>query len=164
MDKQHFTVTQELVRKLFTYHNGKLFYRHTQGPMKKGKEAGGIDKDGYVRIAIKRKQYKAHRLIYLYHHGRIPENIDHEDGNPLNNRISNLRECTLSQNNLNRGKHKRNTSGYKGVTWVERLGKFSSRIQINDKRLFLGYFDDAKSAHLAYINAADKHDKEFIRT
>jgi len=148
----------------FEYQDGKLFYKKSEGCMKQGSEVGTVDKGGYLKTLIKRKPYRLHRIIFMMHHGYLPKFLDHIDGDPSNNRIENLRPATSSQNNLNRGKHKRNTSGYKGVTWVATNGKYSARIAIGDKRLFLGYFDDPKEAHDAYCEAAQKYQPEYVRT
>ena len=110
-------MTQQDFIDRFEYRDGKLFYKNTEGCMAKGSEVGTLDK-GYLKTLINRKPYRLHRIIFMMHHGYLPKYIDHIDGNPANNRIENLRPATSSQNNLNRGKHKRNTSGYKGVTWV----------------------------------------------
>ena len=132
--------------------------------MRQRSGVGTVSKGGYLKALINRKPYRLHRIIFMMHHGYLPKYIDHIDGNPANNRIDNLRAATSSQNNLNRGKHKRNTSGYKGVTWVATQSRYSARIAIGNKRLFLGYFDDPKEAHEAYCNAAKEHEPKFVRT
>lgn len=154
---------QDLIER-FEYKDGKLFYKKSEGPMKKGSKVGTVTRNGYLKTLIKKKPYMVHRIIFLMHHGYLPKYLDHIDSNPTNNRIENLREATCSQNNLNRGKHKRNTSGYKGVTWVETCKKYSARIAINEKRFFLGYFETPQEAHKAYCNAAKKYDPKFVRT
>ena len=157
-------VTQQDFIDRFEYQDGKLFYKKSEGCMKQGYQVGTIDTGGYLKTLIKRKPYRLHRIIFMMHHGYLPKYLDHSDGDPSNNRIENLRSATASQNNLNRGKHKRNTSGYKGVTWVATENRYSARIAIGKKRLFLGYFDDPKDAHQAYCDAAQKHQPEYVRT
>jgi hypothetical protein len=156
-------MTQQDFIERFEYRDGKLFYKKSQGGMKQGSEVGTVTQSGHIKTLIKRKPYLLHRIIFMMHHGYMPKFLDHIDGNPANNRIENLRPVTSSQNNLNRGKHKRNTSGYKGVTWVATCGKYSSRIAIGQKRFFLGYFDDPKEAHEAYCEAAKQHQPEYVR-
>lgn len=157
-------MTQQELLNRFEYRDGKLFYRRSVGSIKAGAEAGSTNRDGYRRVLINRKAFAIHRLIFIMHHGTCPQFLDHIDNDQSNNRIENLRPATSSENNLNRGKHCRNTSGYKGVTWVESCKKYSSRLAINHKRLFLGYFDDPKEAHEAYCRAAKEHAPEFTRT
>jgi hypothetical protein len=157
-------MTQQDFINRFEYIDGKLFYKKSEGCMKQGAEVGTVCKGGYLKTLINRKPFRLHRIIFMMHHGYLPEFIDHIDGNPANNRIENLRPATASQNNLNRGKHKRNTSGYKGVTWVATAGRYSARIAIGQKRLFLGYFDDPKEAHQAYCESAKQHQPQYVRT
>lgn len=157
-------MTQQDFIERFEYIDGKLFYKKSEGCMKKGSEVGTVTTGGYLKTLIKKKPYMLHRIIFMMHYGYLPKCIDHADGNTANNKIENLREATPSQNNLNRGKHKRNTSGYKGVTWVTKHGRYSSRIAINNKRIFLGYFDDPKDAHKAYCIAAKQYEPKFVRT
>ena len=157
-------MTQQDFIDRFEYRDGKLFYKNREGHMAQGSEVGTVDKDGYLKTLIKRKPYRLHRIIFMMHHGYLPKLLDHIDGNPANNKIENLRPVTISQNNLNRGKHKSNTSGYKGVTWVATQNRYSSRIAIDKKRFFLGYFDDPKEAHKAYCEAAQKYEPQYVRT
>ena len=157
-------MTQQDFIDRFEYRDGKLFYKKTEGCMKKGSEAGTRNPSGHIKTLINRKPYLVHRIVFMMHHGYLPEYLDHIDGDPANNKIENLRPATYSQNNLNRGKHKRNTSGFKGVTWVKTENRYSARIAINGKRLFLGYFDDPKKAHKAYCEAAKEYEPNFVRT
>lgn len=89
--------------------------------------------------------------------------VDHIDGNPRNNKRNNLRICTHHQNCMNRGFSKNNTSGFKGVSWDKRKGKYVSYINPNKKSIFLGAFNNTRSAALAYNCAAIKYCGEFAR-
>lgn len=79
------------------------------------KEAGRVNHKGYRMIGIKGKQYQAHQLAFLIYHGKKATVIDHVNGIKDDNRIINLRECTLKENSINRNISSRNKSGYKGV-------------------------------------------------
>lgn len=79
--------------------------------------------------------------------------IDHANGDPKDNRWSNLREATKFQNHMNTIKPSANKSGYKGVKRLEN-GRFSSCITLYRKRIYLGTFDTIKEAHAAYCGAA----------
>jgi hypothetical protein len=85
--------------------------------------------------------------------------IDHRDGNGLNNTRSNLRECSHLENMRNRKMHSNNKSGYRGVWRFKRW--FRAGIQLNGKRISLGYFDDAIEAAKAYDAKATELFGEF---
>jgi len=89
--------------------------------------------------------------------------VDHIDGNTLDNRRSNLRICTRAENSRNRRKNNNSTSGYKGVFWNKLYSKWAAYIRANNKRIFLGYFDDPKKAYEAYVAASKKYHGEFGR-
>lgn len=96
-----------------------------------------------------------HRVILARMLGRPlrpGEEVDHIDGNPLNNRRSNLRPATHAQNNRNRRGW--SASGYKGVYWDKQRRKWQARIQHNDRMQHLGYFNSRIEAARAYDDAA----------
>jgi len=89
---------------------------------------------------------------------------DHKFGKTLDNRRSELRILTRSQNCQN-GKHRtNNTSGYKGVSWSKSHGKWTAFIQVDGKTKTLGSFDTAQDAHAARLEAEKKYYGEFART
>ncbi|MFZ4147555.1 HNH endonuclease signature motif containing protein [Enterobacter ludwigii] len=122
----------------------------------KNKHAGHIFKDkkrktSYIIIRYQDKIYQAHRIIWEMFNGVIPDGmqIDHEDGNGLNNSINNLRLVSLSDNLKNKSKYCNNTSGVAGVSWHKTHKKWVSYISNSGKRITLGYFtnlDDAIAA------------------
>lgn len=76
--------------------------------------------------------------------------VDHINHDTLDNRRSNLRLATRSQNQINSGKRKVNKSGYKGVSFYKETKKWKARINYNNKNIHLGYFTDIKEAARAY--------------
>lgn len=87
--------------------------------------------------------------------------VDHVDGNGLDNRRSNLRVCTSSQNKGNVQRRSNNTSGFKGVCWIARYGKWQASVQVEKRRHNLGFFATAEEAHAAYRQAAGEGFGEF---
>lgn len=147
---------------LFEYRDGILYRRSVnRNGLKIGDPIGSTDVKGYLVTTINRKNYKIHRLIFLYHNGYMPEFIDHIDQNKSNNRIENLRPATKSQNMANRGSQNNNTSGYKGVCWHKRDRKWKAQIKINRKTINIGKYNDPIEAQEAYKKAALTHFKEF---
>jgi Demerecviridae HNH endonuclease len=118
-------------------------------------------------IMIDGTGYHAHRLAFLWMTGHWPKyDIDHKNGNFRDNRWTNLREATPSQNLMNARTQKTGkfTSPYKGVSRCsDRPGKWQARICIHPGG-FLGRFDTPEEAHAAYCKAARKHFGEFART
>jgi hypothetical protein len=107
--------------------------------------------------------YSIGRLIWklVYGFDSLME-IDHKDGNPLNNLLDNLREATRSQNNANAKLRKDNTSGYKGVYKVKE-GQYYAFVGYAKTHQRIGTYDTPKKAHAAYCEAADRLHKEFAR-
>jgi hypothetical protein len=112
-----------------------------------------------ARVSGGRKKVFLHRLIF----GRETDlDIDHIDGDALNNRRANLREVTKSQNQHNR-RLQANASGLKGVTWDRDRRVWRARIGINGKRIQLGRFSNKKDAYAAYREASARLHGEFGR-
>jgi hypothetical protein len=103
-------------------------------------------------------------LLHVALAGEPGLEVDHVDGDGLNNRRCNLRPATSSQNKHNRGKGRNNTSGFKGVWWHKQHGRWAADIWLHSKKRFLGLFDTAELAHAAYCKAAAELHGEFART
>jgi HNH endonuclease/AP2 domain len=137
-------------------------WRVLKGTAQAGDVAGSINKRGYTNIQIVGRLYQAHRLAFLYMTGKWPsDQIDHVNIKPSDNRWSNLREATNSQNQANKHAPSTNTSGYKGVSWHRGDKKWQARIGRN--RCHLGYFNTAEVAAAAYEQAAKVLHGEFAR-
>lgn len=115
-----------------------------------------------VRVGPEKKRCMLlmHRVILDAHLGF---HVDHRDGDGLNNKRSNLREATCSQNGFNRGKERGNMSGFKGVSWNRRAGKWQVFITANKRKHYLGLFADLEPAAAAYREAAKRLHGEFAR-
>jgi hypothetical protein len=129
--------------------------------IKIGYIAGYLHKDGYFRIRLHGNKYLAHRLAWLYVHGYMPDCIDHINNTKNDNRISNLRQATAFENACNRKKASHNTSGIKGVHWCKKDKKWIARINVNNKRIVLGYFNNLEFAELVINEARQKYHGEY---
>lgn len=119
---------------------------------------------GYTRICIGGRQHLAHRLAWEIHYGAPPESdLDHINGIRDDNRITNLRLATTTENNRNLSRRRDNTSGHKGVHWSKGAKKWQARICLNKKMKNLGLFSSIEDAAAAYRRAAKAHFGEFYR-
>ena len=159
-------ITQKLLKELFTYRDDGTFIKNKNGKIVKCSETEG---QRYLRIGINGKPYRLHRMIYLYHHGYLPEIIDHIDGNKLNNRIDNLRPATKQQNCLNRKHKSTSKSPYKNV-YLQAPTKNSNwkrnwvvTLMLKGKRMYFGSFEDLDLAKLVAEEARAKYHGAFAR-
>jgi hypothetical protein len=151
-------LTQEYVLFLFDYIDGKLFWKNpTHQKVKVNTKAGYINAEGYLQISINNKKFKEHQIVYLMNHGYIPKEIDHINGNKLDNRIENLREVSRLQNMYNKPAYKTNTSGSKNVSWKAKISKWQVDISFNGKRKYIGVFEDFELAELVAAEARNKY-------
>jgi hypothetical protein len=164
-------LTQERLKELLDYdpETGIFTWRGVQRQTSVGTIAGSVDKDGYIAICVDYSPRRASRLAWLWMTGEWPsDQVDHKDRDRKNNRFSNLRLATGSQNQGNRSLSKTNKSGFKGVSRYragERSGRpWQASIRISGKSKNLGYFSTREEAHAAYCAAATAVFGEFART
>ena len=162
-------ITQSELKEVLEYNpdTGLFIWLKSNGNrrLKAGDAAGTKMRAGYIRITIKGRMYPAHRLAYLYMTGNFPENfIDHINHIKDDNRWTNLRDATNSQNQANRLKLKNNTSGYKGVCWHIARKKWIAQIMYMNKLIHLGYYTTPEEAHEAYKKKSIEIYGEFAYT
>jgi hypothetical protein len=127
-----------------------------------GQRAGSPRKDGRLQICIDERIYFASRLAVLWMTGEWPRQlVDHRNCNPADDRWTNLREATFSQNGAN-SRARQSAIPLKGVT-RSRNGRYDAQIKVNYQRICLGRFKTAKAANAAYAAAARLHFGEFAR-
>lgn len=124
--------------------------------------------DGLTSYALATAGSKADRRVIVMHRllADAPEgmHVDHADGDGLNNRRGNIRLATPSQNAANKVNRRASTSPYRGTHWVTKEQVWRAYIGVDGSVRFLGHFDDAISAALAYDDAARLQYGEFART
>lgn len=152
-------LTQRALQENYLYEPETGLFRHrfTRGRKTAMAVAGAKDAQGRINIGVNGKLYKAHRLAWLYVHGRWPNQcIDHINGNATDNRIENLREVTHAQNMQNLRKARSDsTSGLMGAMPLKRgtVKKWIAEIRVNGRKKYLGRFATAETAHVAFVNA-----------
>lgn len=130
-----------------------------------GKPTGSFTSKGYRHICLDGKSYRACRLAWFYMTGKWPANqIDHKNTKKWDDRWSNLRLATNSQNQQNIGKRKNNTSGFKRVSYLKRKKPWRAHIGVQGKQIYLGSFFTKEEAVEAYEVAAMKYHGAYGRT
>jgi hypothetical protein len=147
MAVQDFTLSKEYLQSLFDYRDGELYWKK-----RNQRKAGCINGESYRHIVINGKLYKSHRLIFMLHHGYMPEFIDHIDNDRLNNKIENLRPATKQQNCWNRTINKNNKSGIKGVSWCKLTKKWKVQGRVDKKVVHLGVYPTLEEAAKVIAN------------
>lgn len=112
-----------------------------------GRLCGNIASNGYREVKINGTSYKAHRIAWAWTYGEFPpEDIDHRNRRRDDNRLTNLRLASRSENTKNTSKKSNNTSGVTGTHWHKRDAKWVAYIQVDGKHHHLGYFETLEDA------------------
>lgn len=158
-------INPDIIRSMFTYDKSgllrwkcvprKIGYKKT---MEAGKPAFTTkERKGYMCGVLLGLHMKAHRVIWAWHNGKWPDDqIDHINGIPWDNRIENLRQVTNRTNCRNQSKPKSNTSGWIGVSFNKRVGKWSAKFRKNYIDYHVGYFNCPTAAGISVLIARRK--------
>ena len=136
---------------------GTLYWKEKKAYWTKvGTEAGGIGSKGYKTVKFDGVSTRIHRIVYKMYYGVEPiGEIDHIDGNILNNKIDNLRLASRPQNRHNVKKNNNNTSGHKNVYWRQDSKKWRVMITAFGKVYHFGCYFDIEDA----VSVAEKERK-----
>ena len=162
-------LTYERAAELLEYNpeTGELTWKvkTKNGKFHPGDVAGWLSRDnrlknksGYIRIGVDGTSYMAHRLAWLLVHGSWPEELDHVDGDKLNNRLENLREVSHIENMRNqRRRINSQKDGHLGVRWDTQRDLWKADIGHKGKSIVLGHFDKKEDAIKARKDAEEKY-------
>lgn len=155
-----------LAKKMFAYdkESGDLYYSAWRNGCKLdivGKNAGFLHKGNngkpYKRVRFNGHNIYVHRIIWAIVTGEQPKEIDHIDGDSLNNKWANLREVSHTENARNQKMHSTNTSGIMGVTYRKDSGRWRARIKVDGKMISLGTYASKSDAAKARLKAEEEY-------
>lgn len=159
-------ITQRELKELLHYNpdTGHFTWAKGRQGVAAGSRAGTATPKGYIRIQLRKKNWMAHRLAWLWMTGEWPAaEVDHKDTDRGNNRWDNLRLATHTENQWNTGVRADNVSGSKGVTRPRGRTRWHAYITEGGRRRFLGSFPTVEEANQAAIAARQAAHGEFAR-
>jgi hypothetical protein len=161
------TLTAARLREVLDYdpETGRFVWIKHRSKSRVGTPAGYVSTgDGYIRVFLAGQKFLGHRLAWLFIHDEWPDGqLDHKSLDRADNRLSNLRPATPTEQNGNQGVRSNNTSGVKGVSWSTPLSKWKATLTVQGSNRHLGYFIHIDDAAAAYEKAANDHFGEFAR-
>lgn len=148
--------SQEDLLKTFSYRDGQLYWKIPKAKRNLDAPAGYKTPNGYLILSYtvngERKKLLVHRVIWIMHHGKDPDTIDHINRNRTDNRIENLRDVSLSVNHMNRRDTHRVNDLPRGVTIVPGgvRKRYKAQRRVNGKQTFIGVYETPNEAAIAY--------------
>lgn len=102
-----------------------------------GAEPRCVNSAGYLTVGVHGKVYLVHRILWEMRHGPVPEGmeIDHKDGDRLNNARDNLRLASRAEQVCNTTLRSDSSTGHKGVSWIPSRKKYQAQVQLAGKRM-----------------------------
>lgn len=143
---------------------GQLSLAENRGSRKAGNTCGSLKSNGYVYVSWDKRTVQAHRFIWFWMTGEWPKScIDHVNCVKTDNRWSNLREATYTQNHYNRPVRRDSRTGAKGIGFIAHANMYRAKLKANGRIVQLGYFKTLDEAKQAYAEAVAIHHGEFAR-
>lgn len=156
--------TKELLLEVFEYREGNLYWKVALSTKTKiGSLAGSLTPDGYKKVGLNKKDYQIHRLVWMMHHGAIPDVIDHVNGDRLDNRIENLRSATIAENVRNSRLSRNNKSGAKGVFWCNTYKLWAGKVRMNRRDYHAGRYENLEDCIEAVTRLRERLHGQFAR-
>lgn len=153
-------LTQRLLKELLHYCPETGVFTRVKALSSRVKigDVAGWESKGRIRVCVNGDSYEAGRLAWLYVYGYFPEHeVEHKDRIATHNWIDNLREATHQCNLRNVGVRVNNSSGVTGVGWSTAAKKWTARIKVSYKELYLGVFVELRDAARARWEAEVKY-------
>jgi len=152
-------IIDEYIDNYLQYKDGKIYWKNREGKHKhlNRKEAGSSHNAGYRRVRLQGIDFLTHRVIFFMHYRYWPEEVDHKNRDRSDNRIENLRPCTISQNRRNSGLRTDATPYGKNIGWNRLLSKYFVRLFKDGKYIYCGSFQDLELAQLVASEAREKY-------
>lgn len=144
-------LTQDELKRVIEYNpdTGEFYWRvKASKNIAVGSLAGSVNAQNYWQIRLYGKVWLGHRLAWVYVFGRWPSQIDHIDRDRRNNRISNLREVSGTDNQLNRGIQANNKTGHRGIHYSDRRREYVLQLSLKGTRVHCSYHKDIEDAVL----------------
>lgn len=148
----------------YNQETGVFTWKVKRGCMSAGSVAGSLQSNGYLRLQVLGDEFLAHRLAFLMMTGSIPDEVDHLDGDRINNSWSNLRAASRTENCHNTSLRVNNKSGFKNVNWHPGMRKWEVQVRVEGMKCRFGYYDDIELADLVAQEVRSKYHKEFARS
>lgn len=156
----------EELRYWFVYSpdSGDLRWKNSPGcKVRAGTRAGSPDVKGHLQTKLRGQMYYNHRIVWALVTGDDPANmqVDHINGNKQDNRFSNLRLASHSQNGCNSDARQNTVSGIKGITWSALHSKWRARVTHNKKVFNAGLYANKSAAAEAVRELRQSLHREF---
>ncbi len=136
--------------------------KRSGGKATRGRLAGCVNSSGYLCIKVAGKNMTAHRIAFYLVHGSLPEEVDHIDGDKLNNSAKNLRASCKSQNQHNSKLRADNSSGVKGVHWDSKNNLWVASVRCSGVRHNCGSYKSKFDAACAAFSMRNRMHGEFV--